>query len=132
MSDHSILQLQILEKYEKENRLPSSIQFDDLRKLFPDSTSNQEPFSDPLTYATKSLGDQKLLDLQYHFMRIDGARPPWIRIDSIAGLTPLGEEFIQFRHRASEPNFTAMLWDRFSNELSSTLIQKLIDLFSTS
>ena len=95
MGNQSILQINILLEYAMEDRVPSSIQFEDLQELFPESTSDQSPYSDQLTYTLKSLGDQKLLDVQYHDMKIDGARPAWIRIDSIVGLTPRGREIVQ-------------------------------------
>ena len=87
-------------------------------------------FSDPLTHAVKNLSDQKLLDVQYQNMKIDGAQPAWIRIDSNMPLTPLGEKFIQFRHQAKEPNFSDSLLDPFKDELPSILIQNLIDFVS--
>ena len=131
MSKRSELQLQILRKYEEEDQIPSSIQFEHLRGLFPEFGSNEGVYSDQLTYAVKSLGDLELLDLKYHDMNIDGARPAWIRIDSIVGLTQLGEEFIQCRHRANEPSSARKLLDRFADKIPSVLINTLIDSIPT-
>ena len=130
MSTHLRLQIKILLKYEKEDRFPSKIRYEDLQRVFPEAVDEGFPYSDPLTYAVKSLDEMGLLDVDQHPMDLDGADPPWFRTTSIRGLTPLGEEFLRCFRQAADSSLGDETMDRLKRELPGKFFDLIVSVSS--